>query len=418
MKPGFVRMLFFFVVLYSTVSCSSEKTQNAQQHDEKNQPELYSVRMAKSEMERSPRLWMVDHTPKPYWGYHQGVIGKAMLDMWKYTGDTSYFGYVKNYGNDIITEDGTIKTYKVESYNIDLINAGKILFLLHGETGDEKYKTAIITLRDQMRTHPRTSEGGFWHKKRYPHQMWLDGLYMGSPFLARYAGEFQEEELYDEVVNQVLLMAENTYDPATGLYYHAWDESREQRWANTETGQSPNFWGRSIGWFGMALVDILDHLPENQEGRAEIEAVIATLAAGIKKYQDEESGVWYQIVDQGDREGNYLESSASSMFVYFLYKGVREGYLDKSYLKVANKGYEGILKTFIRENPDGTISITNCCSVGGLGGSPYRDGSFEYYISEKVIDDDPKATGPFIWASMEHEKQMNDSPQALMETYD
>ncbi len=362
----------------------------------------WSERMARSEMSRFPVAWQYE-TQKPKWGYHQGVTFKAMLDMWRYTGDKRYYNYTELYGDSVIAEDGTIKTYNVKAYNIDLINAGNILFTLYKETGEEKYRKAIQTLREQMRDQPRTSQGGFWHKQRYPHQMWLDGLYMGSPFLAQYAKAFNEPALFDEVVRQVQLMARHTYDAKTGLFYHAWDESKKQQWADKETGQSPNFWGRSIGWFSMALVDIMDHLPKDHPGRKDIIDVINKVAVGIKKYQDKTSGVWYQVVDQGTRKGNYLESTASCMFVYFLYKGVREGYLDKSYLSTANRGYDGILKTFIRENPDGTISLTHCCAVAGLGGDPYRDGSYEYYIGERIRDNDPKGIGPFIWASMENE---------------
>lgn len=365
--------------------------------------EPWSVRMANSEMERFPESWMLDFSSRLKWNYTQGLVCKAMLDMWSYTGDGTYFDYALSYADTMITDEGMIRTYNTENYNIDHINPGKILFTIYKETGEEKYRKAIDTLRGQMRTHPRTSEGGFWHKLRYPHQMWLDGIYMGSPFLAQYAVEFNKPELFDDVVNQIRLMAEHSYDPETGLFYHGWDESREQQWANKETGQSPNFWGRSIGWFAMALVDVLDWLPEDHSGKTEVIDIIEKVANGIENYQDEESGVWYQVVDQGDREGNYLEATASSMFVYFLYKAVRKDYLDDSYLLLADKGYEGLLKNFIRENQDGTISLTGCCLVAGLGGDPYRDGSFEYYISEPVRDNDPKGTGPFIMASIEYE---------------
>jgi unsaturated rhamnogalacturonyl hydrolase len=365
----------------------------------------WSVRMADSEMIRFPESWMLDFSSKPKWAYSQGVVCKAMLDLWEYTGDKTYFDYALSYADTMITEAGVIRTYDTKSYNIDNINAGKILFTLYSETHEEKYKKAIDTLREQMRTHPRTSEGGFWHKLRYPHQMWLDGIYMGSPFLAQYAMEFNEPALFDDVVKQIKTMVDHSYDPETGLFYHGWDESREQQWANKETGQSPNFWGRSMGWFAMALVDVLDFLPADHQGRNEVINIINLVAEGITKYQDEQSGVWYQVIDQGDREGNYLEATASCMFVYFLYKAVSKGYIGKSFLSIANKGYEGILRNFIRENPDGTISLTGCCSVSGLGGSPvYRDGSFKYYISEPVRDNDPKGTGPFILASIEHER--------------
>lgn len=390
------------ISLMMWVGCSPEK--KADENAAGNQ-DLYSVRMAQSEMTRYPEGWMIENARQPHWGYTWGVVNKAMLDMWKYTGEQEYFDYAEGYADTIITPEGKIKSFQYLSFNIDNINAGKILFDLHKETGKEKYKIAMDTLRKQMSEHPRTSEGGFWHKKRYPWQMWLDGLYMGSPFLAQYAKEFDEPALFDDVANQVVLMAKYTYDPETGLFYHAWDESRKQKWADKVTGQSPNFWGRSVGWFGMALVDILDFMPQNHPQRQEVIDVIKKVADGIARRQDEESGVWWQVLDQGEREGNYLESSASSMFVYFLYKAVREGYIDESYLETAEKGYKGIIENFIKENEDGTISITNCCAVAGLGGDPYRDGSFEYYISEPVIDNDPKAIGPFIWASMEHEKR-------------
>jgi unsaturated rhamnogalacturonyl hydrolase len=361
--------------------------------------------MADSEMIRFPESWMLDFSSKPKWAYSQGLVCKAMLDLWEHTGDKTYFDYALSYADTLITEAGVIRTYDAKSYNIDNINAGKILFTLYSETHEEKYKKAIDTLREQMRTHPRTSEGGFWHKLRYPHQMWLDGIYMGSPFLAQYAMEFNEPALFDDVVNQIKIMADHSYDLKTGLFYHGWDESREQQWANKETGQSPNFWGRSMGWYAMALVDVLDFLPADHQDRNEVINIINLVAEGITKYQDEQSGVWYQVIDQGDREGNYLEATASCMFVYFLYKAVSKGYVDKSFLSLADRGYEGILRNFIRENPDGTISLTGCCSVSGLGGSPvYRDGSFKYYISEPVRDDDPKGTGPFILAGIEHER--------------
>lgn len=391
---GITKML----IICAMFGCSSSQKSA---ESETSLDDLYSVRMARSEMVRYPDLWKSDHTPEPRWGYHQGLMLKSMMDMYEYTGDESFFNYAMEYADLIITEDGNIKSYSLESYNIDNINAGKGLFYQGFEA--EKFQKAIHLLRDQMKTHPRTKEGGFWHKLKYTHQMWLDGLYMGAPFLAQYAQVYNEPELFDDVVNQVRLINKYTYDPETSLFYHGWDESREQIWANKETGTSQSFWGRSVGWFAMALVDMLDFIPENYEGRDEITVVLQKVAVGIKKYQDEETGVWYQVLDQGSREGNYLESSASSMFVYALYKGVRKGYLDKSYLAVAEKGYEGILKRFIREEEDGTITITDGCIVAGL--SHDRNGTFEYYIREKVRDNDTKAVVPFIWASIEHETQ-------------
>lgn len=236
--------------------------------------------------------------------------------------------------------------------------------------------------------------------------MWLDGIFMASPYLAQYAKEFNEPALYDDVVKQVLLMAAKTYDPTTGLYYHGWDESRTQRWANPQTGCSPNFWSRSIGWYAAAIVDVLDYLPETTVGRDSVLTLANQLATAIVKYQDPKSGVWYQVTDQGAREGNYLESSASALFVYFLCKGMNEGYLDSSYKEAAEKAFNGIIQHFIKPEEDGSYTITHCCAVAGLGGNndKYRDGSFEYYISEPVIENDPKSVGSFILAAVEYEK--------------
>lgn len=364
----------------------------------------YSVKMADSEMVYFPELWTVDNVRIPFWGYTHGIIAKSMLDMYAYTGDKKYYDYVEAYADTLIHPGGIVITFDSAKHNIDMINPGKILFPLCEITKDEKYLEAAKTLRTAMLNHPRTSDGGYWHKLVYEHQMWLDGLYMGAPFLAQYAQVMNEPALFDDVTNQFRQIDQHAYDPVTSLYYHGWDEQRAMLWADSVTGTSPNFWGRSVGWFAMALVDALDYYPAEHPGRAELIEILNRTAKGIKNVQDESSGVWYQVLDQGNREGNYLEATGSSMFVYALYKGVRKGYLDMSYLAVANKGYAGLIKEFIRENPDGTISLTRCCEVAGLGGKNNRDGSFEYYVNEKIRDNDPKGVGPFIWASMEFEQ--------------
>lgn len=375
---------------------------------EKKTTEKWSEKMARSEMKRFPEPWMIEKARSPRWGYTHGLVVKAMLEEWKHTGDATYYDYAKIYADSLINPEGKIKTYKFRSFNIDNVNAGKVLFDLYRETKDPRYKIAMDTLRFQMSMQPRTREGGFWHKKIYPNQMWLDGLFMASPFLTQYGREFGDTSLYADVVRQFELIRRHTYDPATGLYYHGWDESREQKWADPETGTSPCFWSRSIGWYAAALVDVLDYLPEQTAGRDSILAITRDLASALVRYQDPESGVWYQVTDQGNREGNYLESSASALFVYFLYKGVRMGYLDPRFSEAAGKAFDGMLQQFIREEADGTISITNCCAVAGLGGEKrYRDGTFEYYISEPVIENDPKSTGSFILAAIEAEKNKN-----------
>ena len=359
-----------------------------------------AIRFAESEMKRAPQAWQLDHGKRLYFGYSQGVGTLAMLKVWKETGDDKYLDYVVEWADTLINDQGEIHLYKVETYNIDYINSGKVLFEVYRQTGNEKYRLAMDRLVDQMKMHPRTHEGVFWHKLIYQHQIWLDGLYMGSPFLAEYAVTFNRPELIDDVMNQFLVTAKRTYDEATGLYYHAFDESKRQLWANKETGQSPNFWGRSIGWWFMALVDVLDYIPEDHSQRHELIDMIRGLAEVLPRYQDT-SGLWYQVLDQGDREGNYLEASVSSMFMYSFAKAVNKGYIDKQYRAVAEKAYEGLMNRLIVENEDGTLTLTQCCSVVDLGGNPYRDGSFEYYISEKIRDNDAKATGPFIMGCLE-----------------
>lgn len=370
------------------------------QHD----PVQYAKRMANSQIERYPQPWLAENRKQALWGYTEGLVSLAMERLWLETGEKKYFDFSKAYADSLINADGTIKSYNVDEYNIDNICSGRILFTLYSETKDARYDSALKILRNQMKTHPRTSEGGFWHKQKYPHQMWLDGIFMGSPFLAQYGLIYDEKELMDDVVNQILTIQKHTYDSVTGLNYHGWDESKQQKWADTITGQSPNFWGRSMGWYCMGLVDVLDYLPESHPKCHEIKEIFQNAVDAMIKVQDPETGVWYQVLDQPQRAGNYLESTVSCMMAYSILKGVRMGYLQQSYLDPATKAYDGIIKNFIRDNGDSTISLTNCCSVAGLGGDPYRDGSFEYYISEPVRDNDPKGVGPFIMASLEMKK--------------
>jgi unsaturated rhamnogalacturonyl hydrolase len=284
-----------------------------------------------------------------------------------------------------------------------MIEAGKLLFDLYDDTKDEKYRIAMDTLRKQLKEHPRTSEGGFWHKKIYPHQMWLDGLYMGAPFYARYTVQFEDSKNLDDVAKQFELIQKHSVDNKTGLLYHGWDESKQMDWANKETGTSPNFWSRSLGWYAMALVDVLDYFPKDHPKQPELVSYLNQLAEALTKFQHD-SGIWYQVTDMGDREGNYLESTGTSMFAYALAKGVNKGYLPSSYLQVANKAFDGLTRDLIVVAEDGKITITQACAVAGLGGNPYRDGSYEYYVNERKKDNDPKATGPFILAALELDK--------------
>lgn len=388
--------LFLVLALTFSVSCAQNRIPS--------KGKSWAERMALSEMIRNPDASRLDFVKEPKWNYTNGLVCSAVERVWKTTGDERFYRYIKDYADMMIDESGTIKAYKPAEYNIDKVNSGKFLFALYEHTKDQKYAKAINHLRDQMKSHPRTSEGGYWHKKIYPHQMWLDGLYMGSPFLAQYAKVFGEKELFDDVALQFRLIDKYTYDAESGLYYHAWDESKEQRWANKQDGKSPHVWGRAMGWFAMSLVDVLDFFPEDHPERKQIMTILNKMAGAVAKTQDSKSGVWFQVMDLPDREGNYLEASASSMFTYFLLKALNKGYIGAEYEKIAQSAYDGVLKEFIKVADDGMVSITKVCSVAGLGGNPYRDGSFEYYINEPKRDNDPKAVGPFIMMDLEYAK--------------
>jgi unsaturated rhamnogalacturonyl hydrolase len=301
-----------------------------------------------------------------------------------------------------IENNGNIKTYKLEDYNIDNVLCGRILLTLYKVTGKEKYFKAASILRDQLRQQPRLKDGGFWHKKRYPFQMWLDGLYMGGPFYAEWAATFKEDTSFNDIAKQFILMEKHSRDAKTGLMYHGYDESRKEAWANKTTGLSANFWARAMGWYGMGLVDALEYFPKNHPQRKELISILNRYAVAITKVQDNKSGLWWDVLNFPNRKGNYLEASASSMFVYALAKGARLGFLPDSYIAVAKKGYSGIIQKFIK-NDNGQTNLEGTVSVSGLGGAPYRDGSYDYYMSEKVVTNDPKGVGAFILASNEIE---------------
>jgi unsaturated rhamnogalacturonyl hydrolase len=350
------------------------------------------------------RLWKdsLQEAGRPArWAYDQGVVLEGFAGLWKNTGDAKYFRYIQKGMDHFVDKEGNIATYKQDDFNIDNIKNGRSLLLLYKVTNDEKYHLAAAHLMDQLRSQPRTNDGGFWHKKRYPYQMWLDGLYMGEPFYAEYAALFHEDKAFDDITRQFVLMEQHARDANTGLLYHGWDESRQQRWANKTTGRSPNFWGRAMGWYGMGLVDALEFYPANHPGRDSLLQILKRTATAIQKYQDPVSGCWYQILDKPKGKGNYLEASASSMFVYALAKAVRLGYLPATYLPVAEKGFKGITKQFVKPATEGGVNLEGTVSVAGLGGDPYRDGSYEYYLSEKVVENDPKGVGAYMMAANE-----------------
>ena len=363
------------------------------------QAQPYSQRMAQTAM----KVW--PDTMKAHWTYEQGVVWRGVEDVWLQTADRKYFQYIKNRVDAHLNDDGSIKGYKMEDYNIDNILCGRTVLSLYQVLGTERYYKTVKILREQLSKQPRVPEGGFWHKKRYPNQMWLDGLYMGEPFYAEYANAFHEDTAFNDIAKQFILMERMARDSKTGLLYHAWDQSHKERWSNPKTGQSPNFWGRAMGWYGMALVDVLDQMPANHPKRAELLVILNRFATAVAKYQDKPSGLWYQVLDKGTSKGNYLEASASCMFVYALAKGVRQHNLPDYFLKVADSGYKGIINKFISTDADGNINLNGTVSVAGLGGDPYRDGSYEYYLKEKVVTNDAKGVGAFIQASVEMERR-------------
>jgi unsaturated rhamnogalacturonyl hydrolase len=335
------------------------------------------------------------------WNYEIGVVLMGFERLWKVTGDNVYMDYIKNIIDHFINADGSIRTYTMEEFNSDNIPPGRQLLRLYAISKDEKYKKAAALLRQQLSWQPRNRAGGFWHKLKYPTQMWLDGLYMMEPFYADYAVLDHRPQDFDDIINQFVLMERFSRDSKTGLLYHGWDESRLQRWANPQTGQSPEFWSRSMGWYIMALVDVLDDIPVTHKRRNELLAILQRLSAAVIQYQDKKSGVWWQVTDKADKPGNYLESSGTAMFVFGLAKALRMGYISKAFMPAVEKGYTGLIKEFVEKDAEGVYHFMHAVAGAGLGGIPYRDGSYEYYVNEPKRDDDLKAIGPFIQACIE-----------------
>ena len=363
---------------------------------------LWSVRIVHSLMERNADTLKYPGVEKSgRWDYERGVVLQGIYQLYLTTHKKEYLNFIKKHIDLYIKDDGSIRTYDYMSFNLDNIATGRNLLALYKITKDKKYKISADTLRKQLAHQPRTNEGGFWHKKIYPYQMWLDGMYMAEPFYAQYARMFHEGVDFDDIANQFIFIERHTRDSKTGLLFHAWDESKQMPWANKQTGCSPNFWGRAMGWYAWALVDVLDYMPYDFTQRKELIAVLQRLSKALLRFRDPQSKLWYQIVDQGNRAGNYLESSASCMFVYAFAKGAKKGYLDKTYLKAARESFNGILDAMVTVDEKGFVSIHQACQSAGLGGNPYRDGSYEYYIGEKQRTNDFKAIGPFIMAALE-----------------
>lgn len=377
-------------------------------------PLKWSERMAHSEMARlDGRLAWKPGNRSGKWDYSAGLFTLSLLKLNEQIPCPACVAFATNAIGSFISPDGSIQDYAPAEYQLDAINPGKTVIALYQLTREARYAKAAALLEAQLAVQPRTPDGGFWHKQRYTNQMWLDGLYMAAPFNAEYTKVLGGPSAnYDDVARQFALVKKHLYDRKTGLYYHGWDAEKTQAWANPVTGASSNFWGRAIGWYAMALVDTLDYLPTNHPARTQMIRQIKDLSRALVKYQDKETGVWWQVMDKGKMKGNYREATASTMFVYALAKAVNEGELSSGYLPVILKGYQGVLNEFIRTNETGGISLVQCCQVAGLGftssrGKP-RDGSFAYYVSEPIVENDLKGIGPFILAGIEVQKLLGE----------
>ena len=377
----------------------------------------YSEWMVASEMKRVPKSYLLDFSKKPKWSYVMGIELESMLDTYLAYNDSKILDYVKAYPAKMIDEKGNITGYKYEDFNLDNVRTARFIYRMNQMEPQKNVQKALKTLFKQLEKQPRTKEGVWWHKAIYANQVWLDGIYMGLPFYTMAAPTLKgqkkaEKKYWPDAVDQITKTDFRTFDDKTGLWKHAWDETHTAFWADKATGKSKHTWARALGWYTMAMIEVLDALPQDYARRHEVINLFQKAMTQVVKYQDKETGVWYDVLDVTD-DRNYLESTASSMFAYCLLKGARLGYLNQSFKKAGVKAYNGILKEFIKVNADKTISLTRCCAVSGLGPAPgpyvkkpnfRRDGSFDYYMSEPIRDNDAKGVGPFIWASLEMER--------------
>ena len=384
----------------------------------------YSEWMTYSEMQRVPKSYLLDFSNTPKWSYVMGIELEGMLDTYLRYGGEKIRQYCQEYTDTMIYTDGNIRGFNIEDYNLDNIRTGHFVTRMYQKWPEKKNLLAMQLMMKQLKNQPRTVvDKVYWHKAIYSYQVWLDGIFMGLPFYTMTARDLlpqkEAKKIYDDAVNQISITYQRTFDPTTGLNRHAYDETRDMFWADKETGLSQHCWGRAQGWYSMALIELLDALPQDYSRRTEVIELLRKDLDAVIKYQDEKAGLWYQVMDQPGRDGNYLESTCSSMFAYVLLKANRMGYLGEKYREAGIKAYKGIINNFIRINPDKTISLTQCCEVAGLGpglsdkvrkAAPKvkenrrRDGSYAYYLSEPIRDNDAKGVGPFLWASLEMEQ--------------
>lgn len=360
----------------------------------------WSVRMATTILKRHPKAWQIDDVDKPKWEYKPTFVLLAFQGLHKQTQDEKYNTYIKEYLDTFIDSTGTISHYEIKDYNIDYVSPGKLMFDFYNETKDSRYLNAMKILKGQIDGQPRTASGGFWHKKIYPDQMWVDGIYMHAPFYTRYTVAYEKGKGLDDIAKQFTLFHDHAFDSKSGLPYQAWDESKQIGWANKETGDSPTVWSRGVGWYIMALVDALDYFPKSHPKYKELVTYLNEVAVALEKQQDK-SGLWYQIPDKPAFEGNYLESSGTAMFAYSFTKGVNRGYLPKRFKKVADKAFDGLLKEVITVDANGDVHMSKISQSIGLGGKPFRDGSNKFYVESKIGVDNSIGIGAFIMAALE-----------------
>jgi len=360
--------------------------------------EKWSVRMANTVIEQSDSL--IHYVQgKPKWAYDVAFLGMAIDRLGNV--DPKYSKYMEDWVKYFVQADGSVIDYRLKEYNLDRIFPGRNVLTVYKRNPDLKYKIALDNFIEQLKTHPKTNTGGYWHKNIYPWQMWLDGIFMGSTYMVQYAKEFNAPEWFNVAAAQTKMIYEKTLDPSSGLLMHAWDESRQQKWCDPANGQSHYPWSRAMGWYTMAILDILDYLPVDHPDRQDLISILQKTCDALVKVRDPKSGIWFQVLNQGGREGNYLEGSGSAMFTYVFAKGARLGYLKKKYRKIATNAFNGIINELITVDEKGMVTMRNICGGCGLGGNPYRDGSYEYYVNEKRFDNDTKGVAPFILAAIE-----------------
>ncbi len=366
--------------------------------------------MAQTVMKAWPKGAVATTRSPGKWGYEEGVLLDGLAAEWMQTKDRDEFSYIKDAVDKYVTKTGTIqmdasgKAFDGTEHQLDWIELGRAILFVYGQTKQPRYATAAKFLQEQLAQQPRTPSGGYWHKKIYPNQMWLDGAYMAEPFRAQYAAVFGRPGDFDDIAKQFLLMHDHMQDRKTALLRHGWDESKEMDWADKRTGLSPEIWGRAMGWYAMALADVLDWFPKDHPKRPELLMVFNEEMMAVDAQQDRQTGLWWEVMEKKGATGNFPEASASCMFVYAMAKGARMGYLPRAAEEDAKKGWEGIQRKFVTHNADGTVTLTGTVKAAGLGGKPYRPGTYEYYVGEATGDNDAKGVGAYLLAGSEMEQ--------------